>query len=55
MHALEIDELANNLEKYYISKHIVFSHGSELDPELEKEVKEKTGLEVLKFEYEKWL
>lgn len=56
MHSLEIDGLTNRHNEYgLIRKHIVFSHGNELDPELEREVRERTGLDVLKFEYEKWL
>lgn len=54
-HSLEIDEMANRLNEYNIRKYIVFSHGKELDPKLEKEVKGKIGLDVLKFEYETWL
>ena len=54
-HSLEIDNLTNNHFKYHIEKYIVFSHGEELDLELEKKVREKTELGVLKFEYEKWL
>lgn len=55
MHSLRIDSLANEHFRYNTEKHIVFSHGSELDPELEKEIREKTKLDILKFEYEKWL
>ena len=55
IHSLEIDKLANNHSKYHIKKHIVFSHGSELDKELETEVEKKTNLPVLKFEFETWL
>lgn len=55
MHSLEIDALGNEHSRYQTKKHIVFSHGDELDPELEEEVKAKSGLPVLKFEYETWL
>lgn len=56
MHSLRIDELANEHSKYKdIRKHVVFSHGLELDYKLENEVRENTGLDVLKFEYETWL
>lgn len=55
MHSIEIDEMANKFNEYNLRKHIVFSHGKELDPKLEDEVKNKTGLDVIKFEYETWL
>lgn len=55
LHSLEIDSMANNHSRYCIKKHIVFSHGKELDPELEHEVSERTNLPVTKFEYDTWL
>lgn len=55
MHSLRIDSMANKHYKYNTRKQIVFSHGLELDSELEKAVKNKTGLDILKFEYETWL
>lgn len=55
MHSLDIDRLGNELSKYHTKRHIVFSHGSELTQELEQRAAEKSGLEVMKFEYETWL
>lgn len=58
-HSLEVDMMDRlscfDNSSYRIKKHVVFSHGYELDEELESEVKSKTGLDVLKFEYETWL
>ena len=55
LHSLEIDSMANEHSKYCNKKNIVFSHGEELDEDLEISVKNKTGLEVIKFEYDTWL
>lgn len=54
-HSLEIDKLSNEHHKYLTKKYIVFSHGNELNPELEEKVKKECNLKVLKFEYETWL
>ena len=58
-HSLEVDMMDRlsccDNSSYCIRKHVVFSHGNELNPELEQKVAKETGLSVLKFEYETWL
>jgi len=55
-HSISIDKLYNSDLKNEIIRHIVFSHGSELDPNLEQQIKKEfKNFNLIKFEYEEML
>lgn len=55
-HSISIDKLYNSDLKNSIIRHIVFSHGSELDENLELQIKKEfKDFNLIKFEYEKML
>lgn len=55
-HSISIDKLYNSDIKNKVIRHIVFSHGSELDQNLEQQIKKEfKNFNLIKFEYETML